>query len=458
MEVYLDPGVLAPSVKYNFNEIAAMVQGARAVDIAGWDADFNSPSDNYPYAQLIAALHARGILAYAWLEPPFVDLAMWQDYPNCREKTETGRDAKVDWRDLESLETPACFQIAWQRWTKVLTGYDWDGVNIAELYFEPNYLAANFTPFSPAALAQFGHNPMTDFEAFLTFRTDLVTTLNKEMLEQANGLPNASHLDFELTVIDSLLSPSSAVEVGSSVPALAGVAVHGGASLEIEDPFTVWSAGPLRYFKVTAELKALVPTNSAVIDLNVVDRPGARPTSQMTGGELDLAVSSAASLSGRIGSYAVGTLTQQDIDMIPSAMAGTVKTTPTGLISPFTVIAHAPKVGPDARLLLDGKEWPTADGVAVVPAGQHSLTWLGGPAAGPGLTSFTGELSTAAVTARTLSLGYYSRPVAYAVVSAKPTSVTVDGQPATLNAEVDPGGGWSVLLPSGTHDIVLGFS
>ena len=136
LELYLDPGVLPPNIERNVDAVAALAQGARVVDVAAWDTNFTDPAQDYPYAALIQALHARGILAYAWLEPPFVDLAMWQKQPQCREKTETGQDAHPYWRDLISLETPACFNLAWQQWTPVIEGNPWDGVNVAELYFE----------------------------------------------------------------------------------------------------------------------------------------------------------------------------------------------------------------------------------------------------------------------------------------------------------------------------------
>ena len=247
LELYLDPGVLPPNIERNVNAVAALAQGARVVDVAAWDTNFTDPSQDYPYAALIQALHARGILAYAWLEPPFVDLAMWQNQPQCREKTETGQDAHPYWRDLISLETPACFNLAWQQWTPVIEGNPWDGVNVAELYFESPQHPAAFTPFSPGALKLFGRDPRTNMAAFMKFRVQLVTELNGEMLTRLNSLPHASDLDLELTVIDSKLDPTEAYDVGSDVTQLAGVAQKGGASLELEDPFTTWSEGPLRY-------------------------------------------------------------------------------------------------------------------------------------------------------------------------------------------------------------------
>ena len=457
LELYLDPGVLPPNIARNVDAVAALAQGARVVDVAAWDTNFTDPSRDYPYAALIQALHARGILAYAWLEPPFVDLAMWQNQPQCREKTETGQDAHPYWRDLISLETPACFNLAWQQWTPVLEGNSWDGVNVAELYFESPQNPAAFTPFSPAALKLFGRDPRTHMAAFMKFRVQLVTELNGEMLTRLNSLPQASRLDLELTVIDSKLDPTEAYDVGSNVTQLASVAQKGGASLQLEDPFTTWSDGPLRYNQLTPELKELVQPGSGLIDLNIVNRNGARPTAKMTGGELDLAASSAAAFSGRMGAYAIGTIPAADQAALPSAMAATAQTTYTGIVTPWTVTVHAPPTGPDTSVTVDGTPWPSAGGTAIVPAGEHRIVWSNSPAPGPGLTGFTGELSSASVSANAMTLAYGSHAVAYAVVTQRPATLVVDGTAQAANDVADPNGGWTLALPKGTHRVSITF-
>ena len=457
LELYLDPGVLPPNIEHNVNAVAALAQGARVVDVAAWDTNFTDPSQDYPYAALIQALHARGILAYAWLEPPFVDLAMWQNQPQCREKTETGQDADPYWRDLISLETPACFNLAWQQWTPVIEGNPWDGVNVAELYFESPQNPAAFTPFSPGALKLFGRDPRTNMAAFMKFRVQLVTELNSEMLTRLNSLPQASRLDLELTVIDSKLDPTEAYDVGSDVTQLAGVAQKGGASLQLEDPFTTWSDGPLRYDQLTPELQQLVQPGSGLIDLNIVNRAGARPTAKMTGGELNLAVASAAAFSGRMGAYAIGTIPAADQAALPSAMAGTAQTTDTGIVTPWTVTVHAPPAGPDTSVTVDGTPWPSAGGTAIVPAGEHRIVWSNSPAPGPGLTGFTGELSSASISANAMTLAYSSRAATYAVVTQRPATLVVDGTAQAANAVADPTGGWTLALPKGTHRVNIGF-
>jgi hypothetical protein len=456
-EVFVDPGVL-PADARDPALIADRLKraGARVAELAGWNYDFNDPANDYDYAALIKSLHARGILAYLWLEPPFVTLRLWQDHPECREKTQTGRDAMVDWRSLIALEDPACFALATQSWTRVVTSVPWDGVNVAELYFEPPWKAANYTPFSRAALAQFGRDPSADPAGFARFRTDLVTSLNRRVLAFLNGLPNADRRTLELTVIDDTLDPTQGPAVGSNVKQLAAVARHAGASLIVEDPFTTWTDGPLRYDKLGPHVASLMPAGDALLDVNVVDRDGARPTSKMTGAELSLALGSAAGPLGSVALYSLGTLGANDIAAVPGALASGVSTTDLGTYGRQTVTVRSPL--PSAgRLTIDSIPWPAANGTAIVPPGNHLLKWSRGSPAGPGLASFTGELATARVTERTLELTYFSRPETLAAVTQEPRSLQIDGAATALEVQIDPAGGFVVRLPRGRHVALLRF-
>jgi hypothetical protein len=456
-ELFVDPGVLPPAAR-DPARIAQVLKraGTRVAQIAGWNYDFNDPANDYDYAGLVDALHKRGILAYLWLEPPFVTLRLWQDHPECREKTMTGRDARVDWRSLIALEDPSCFALATESWTRIVTSVPWDGVNIAELYFEPPWKAANYTPFSRAALTQFGRDPNADPAGFVRFRTELVTSLNRRVLAFLNGLPNAKGRALELTVIDDTLDPAQGDAVGSNVKQLAAVARQAGASLIVEDPFTTWTDGPLRYDKLGPHVASLMPAGDALLDVNVVDRAGARPTSKMTGAELTLALGSAAAPRGSVALYSLGTLGAGDVAAVPGALASSVATTDLGTYGRQTVTVTSPSPS-DGRLKIDNIEWPAANGTAIVPPGNHVLTWSSGAPAGPGLASFTGELGTARVTESTLELTYSSRPETLAVVTGKPRSLQIDGAAAALRVQADPAGGFVVRLPRGRHVALLRF-
>jgi hypothetical protein len=460
-EIFVDPGGLSKSLESDPTAIAALAaeSGARIAEIAAWDYDFTNPADDYDYSALIDALHARGILAYAWLEPPFVTLRLWQDHPECREKTESGRDALVGWRSLIALEDPACFKLAATSWSKVLDAHQWDGVNFAELYFQPESSGAtNYTPFSAAALKLFGHNPATDPTGFATFRTDLVTSLDKKVLEFANGLTNATHLGFELTVIDNTLDPIAGNAVGSNIDQLAMVAKSEGASLMVEDPASTWADGPLRYDKLGPHVASLMPPQDSLLDVNVVDRVGygARPTLAMIGSELDLALDSATAHLGRVGIYALGTLSSQDLGEIPAAMAASTATTDLGIYGHWTVKVTAPAHG-DNHLTVDGLAWPAAGDTALVPPGNHVLDWSHQATAGPGLVSFTGQIGTASTSRTSLRFSYDTHPDGLVVVNRRPVSLLIDGSAAKLSVIADPAGGFVVRVPAGTHRATIGF-
>jgi hypothetical protein len=447
-DVYLDPGSLHNAVSAKPDDLAERLAGARAVHIAAWNADNQDPKFDYDYQALISALHARGVLAYAWLEPPFVSLRFWLEHPECRERTATGRDALVDWRRLIALEDPNCFRLATPVFSRVVSSWPFDGVDVAELYFEPDRKPEDFTPFHPSALAQFDRDPNADPAGFRAFRTQLVTDLNSKMLKFLNGLPHADQLDFQLTVVDNKLDPALGTQVGSDIDALAKVAKENGATLQVEDPFTVWTQGPLRYDALEPALRSLMPVGFAYPDVNVVDREAGYPTRTMTGAEFDLAVSSAGRGAGRVALYSAGTIAPADMAHMSAALGATAVVFDDGVESPWAVTVRAPGGASFTRLKVDGHQWPAAAGVAVVPAGAHRLEWSKGAPAGPGLSRFTGELGTASLSASRMTLHYDSRAIPYAVV---------DRPPRGRSSVANPGGGYTVRLPPGRHEVTLSF-
>jgi hypothetical protein len=169
----------------------------------------------------------------------------------------------------------------------------------------------------------------------------------------------------------------------------------------------------------------------------------------MTGAELDLAVASAGFGAGRVALYSAGTIGAADLAQVPGALAAGAATFDDGVQAPWGVTVRAPGGAGFRRLKVDGRQWPAGPGVAVLPAGTHRVEWSTGPAAGPGLLRFTGELATASVTGSQIKLRYDSRAVSYAVV---------DRRPVGTASVVDPAGGYSVRLPPGRHDVTLAFA
>jgi hypothetical protein len=444
-EIYLDPGTLSGTPE----QLAEHLAGARTVLVAGWNSGFLDPSFDYPYDRLIRALHERGVRVYAWLEPPLVNLGMWTQHPECREKDSSGQDAVDDWRRLIALEDPGCFELAWNEWSRLLTQHDFDGVDVAELYYR-----SPAVPYHPSALAQFGLDPATHQTQWLRFRRDLVTRLNREIVDRIRSL--GKPLDIELTVIDSQLDPELGLRVGSDVLQLAEVARSTGASLQVEDPYTTWTRGPSRYEALTKNVKALMPGRRVFFDINVVPREYDHPTSTMTGAELDLSIANAGRASGRVALYAAGTMLAGDLEHVDGALAGSAVTDDGRVSAPWSVTVASPQAG-FRRLLVDGKHWPSARGRATIPAGRHSIAWQPGTDSTPALLDLAGELSSLRASSNSLSFAYSSLGTAWAIVDREPGSLAIDGSAADVETLADPAGGYALRLPSGRHEVRAAF-
>src|SRR5438034_387141 len=123
--------------------------GIGALHVAAWH--FEAPDrerDRYLH-DLIVACHRKGILVYAWLELPHVGEKFWNDHPEWREKTAVLQDAQLDWRKLMNLTNRDCFRAVSQSVKTLIERFNWDGVNLAELYFESLEGAANPARFTP---------------------------------------------------------------------------------------------------------------------------------------------------------------------------------------------------------------------------------------------------------------------------------------------------------------------
>src|SRR5262249_31835784 len=173
--------------------------GIGALHVAAWH--FNEPDrerDQY-LLDLIVACHRQGILVYAWLELPHVSEKFWADHPEWREKTAALQDAQLDWRKLMNLTNRVCFRTVSQDVQSLIRRFDWDGVNLAELYFESLEGAANparFTPMNDDVRRMFrethGFDPVELFStrkdaaslrAFLDFRAELARRMQQDWME-----------------------------------------------------------------------------------------------------------------------------------------------------------------------------------------------------------------------------------------------------------------------------------
>src|SRR5262245_32994008 len=172
--------------------------GIAALHVAAWHFFESDPEQDAYLARLIQAAHREGVLVYAWFERPHVSEKFWLRHPEWREKTALLQDAHLDWRKLMNLRNRDCFRAVSAGVADLMSRFDWDGVNLAELYFESLEGIANpgrFTPMNEDVRAAFrarsGFDPVelwtTRADAasrrqFLEFRAELARSMQEEWL------------------------------------------------------------------------------------------------------------------------------------------------------------------------------------------------------------------------------------------------------------------------------------
>ena len=145
--------------------------GISALHAGAWAFVESQPDSDEYLRNFIAACHRHGILVYAWLELPHVSDAFWKKHPEWREKTAHLKDAHVNWRLLMNLVNPDCERAAVAAIRDMMLRFDWDGVNLAEIYFdgiEGVKKPSEFTPMNQDVRREFqashGFDPLELFE------------------------------------------------------------------------------------------------------------------------------------------------------------------------------------------------------------------------------------------------------------------------------------------------------
>jgi hypothetical protein len=453
--------------------------GISALHIAAWhNMEPDDERDLY-LRGLIAACHRNAILTYAWLELPHVSEKFWADHPEWREKTGLGQDAKLDWRKLMNLEDPACRKAVEAQVQGLLERFDWDGVNLAELYFESLEGVSNpsrFTPmndnvraafkqsagldpkllFDPASANAAGRDPAS-LRKFLDFRAHLVTEMQSQWMDTAMRIRERKPwLDIVLTHIDDRFEPGVRDALGADVAKTLPLAEARGVKVIIEDPAPLWNLGAERYTQLAAKYAELTPNKPAAnfaVDINIVDRyQDVYPTKKQTGVELFELVHSAAASFYQVALYFESSLEKQDLMLLPAAATMARITHPTADELDVTT-PQACRILWTGAVEMDGKPWPVQSPVAVLtPAGHHRLTpGVSSPGAPAGLhiSDFNGDVQTAQTTRTGVELAYKSQTRAIATLDAAVTTVEVDGSLFWL-----PIGGEKpqfFVLPAGQH-------
>jgi hypothetical protein len=444
--------------------------GISALHVAAWHFYDSDPEGDAYLKRLIAACHANGILIYAWLELPHVSEKFWDDHPQWREKTAVLQDAQLDWRKLMNLNNPDCFRAAAAGVKDLIGRFDWDGVNLAELYFESLEGLSNpsrFTPMNDNVRAQFraagGFDPIELFQtrkdapsqrAFLDFRARLARDMQQQWLAEIESIRGTrNYLDLVLTHVDDRLDTSMRDAIGADSAQLLPLLESHNFTFLIEDPATVWNEAPQRYEEIARRYRPLTPRQDRLaIDLNIVDRyQNVYPTKQQTGAELFEVVHSAAGAFSQVALYFENSILSPDLSLLPASAAVVTRVETIGpklmVDSPRGVGLRWP--GP---AMVDGLPWPVRTGSLIfLPACAHSGE-AGTSSPALEVTHFNGELTSAqSVDRNTIELSYKSTARAIAILNQKPVSVEIDG----AATQPDPAGPNAIFLPRGQHLITI---
>jgi hypothetical protein len=440
--------------------------GISALHVAAWHYYEADPSRDAYLAKLIEACHREGIQVYAWLELPHVSDRFWEEHPEWREKTAVLQDAQLDWRKLMNLANHDCLQ-AVKAGVKQLAGrFNWDGLNLAELYFESLEGVSNpsrFTPMNKDVREEFQHgygfDPIEIFgsrkdaasrQAFLDFRASLARRIQEQWLGELESLREQKpYLDLVLTHVDDRFDTETRNAIGADAARVLPLLDKHRFTFLIEDPATIWHLGPQRYHAIAERYRALTPrSDELAIDLNIVDRyQNVYPTKQQTGTELLQLVHNAAANFHRVALYFESSLTGPDLKLLPAASAAATRAAQNGSKTTIGSLAGVgvPWKGP---ALVDGQLWPVADNDTVwLPAGPHTVE-PSELASGARLVRLTGDLLSArTVSSETIEFTYQSGARAIAVFDRRPKRLQVDG------AEQNPerAGPFTMLLPPGRH-------
>jgi hypothetical protein len=444
--------------------------GIAALDVAAWHFCDSDPQQDAYLRKLIETCHREGILVYAWLELPHVSEKFWADHPEWREKTAILQDAQLDWRKLMNLANRDCFRVVSAGVRQLMGRFDWDGVNLAELYFESLEgmgNASRFTPMNDDVRAEFrqksGFDPLDLFGSrqdqasrrlFLDFRSDLARRIQEEWLGEVEGIRRQKpYLDVVLTHVDDRLDTGMRDAIGADAARVLPLLDTHSFTFLIEDPATVWNQGPERYRSIAERYRPLTAHREKLaIDLNIVERyQNVYPTKQQTGTELFELIHQAARSFQRVALYFENSLLPPDLALLGAASAAVTRVERMG---PKLVIDSVSGVGVPWRgpALVDGQPWPAADQETLwLPAGPHSIE-----AAESGssvhLLALNGDLKAARnLGAGTIEFSYQSAARAIAIFDRVPRKLVIDG----LEATPVSAGPKTLLLPMGQHVVTL---
>jgi hypothetical protein len=456
--------------------------GIQDLHVGAWDFFDGDPDAEVYLHKLVDACHRNGILVYAWLELPHVSTTFWKRHPEWREKTATGRDAHIDWRYLMNLSDPECFRAVAAGLEKLLRRFDWDGVNLSELYFDSptgKTNPASFTPLNPFVRSEFkqrsGIDPVdffkkhssfywkrnaTAWKSFVEYRVALERDLNERFIQLLSGFRSSfsPNLDIVVTYVDNIYDSGMREAVGADVGMMFGLLDRYDFTLVLEDPGTVWHLGPHRYAELAQTYAQMTRHAGQLgIDINIIERDvQTYPTQKQTGTEFLELFSQAGRHFRTVMAYSEKTMLPQDADLVSCALASGAhgKVARHGIQVNATVPIVYQSGLKQAAFEVDGIPWPCSDGGDVrLPPGSHSISISRDRGLHRShLVKLNGDLAGARyVDGKTIEFSYSTKRRAIAIFDRTPQSLQVDKDAPVITATA-----W-IMLPRGSHKVRAGF-
>ncbi len=444
--------------------------GIGALHVAAWhNFEPDAQPDDY-LRKLIAACHRNGILVYAWLELPHVSERFWADHPEWREKTALLQDAQLDWRKLMNLQNAAAFDAVAKGTRGLLERFDWDGINLAELYFESLEGFSNparFTPMNEEVRREFqqsggGFDPLTLFQTaspdagqlrvFLNYRAELARRMQAKWIAEIEAVRRMKpDLDLVLTHVDDRFDTRMRELIGADATKVLPLLDQHDFTFLIEDPATIWNLGPERYPQIAERYRPLTDHfEKLAIDINIVERyQDVYPTKQQTGIELFQLVHLAAKAFPQVALYFENSILTPDLPLLAAASASVDRLERDG--NRLTVGArYGVGVRWQGPATVNGRLWPVHDAdILWLPPGASRVE-PASKAAPVAVLDFNGGLQSAQVVENGVELSYRSSSRAIAVLNVKPRAMELDGareEPKVIESD----GKFVVMLPRGQH-------
>jgi hypothetical protein len=458
--------------------------------VAGWH---KYPKYTYDYKRLVDLAHANGILVYVWLEPPQVSQKFWQDHPEWREKNFKGEDVRPSWRYPVALTDDRCLTAVTEEYATLLESFDWDGVNLAELYFEAGRGFDEprlFTPMHESARNEFRLRYGIDLRAIFTpssvaywkthpgvgnnvtaYRVAKLEAIYRRLLNRFGDVAGRRKgFEIIVTAMDSYGSPEVRENIGVDMTSILRLQREFGFALQVEDPEVRWSTDPARYVTMGARYAGhLGGEQKLLLDLNILgfrkqEMVTPFPTLTQTGTESFQMVRSASVGAPRSTIYAESSVNPQDMVFLANAYAGRVHYERTGsgyaVDAPHSFTLRLP--ADVTEILLDDVPIsPVRDNRYAIPAGSHTVipvrTVSGGFSSHqfyPRILSIAGTLLSCTSDMRSVAFRYESDGRCLVMVNGEPSGVRVDGESMPFHS-MKGNDGYSLFLPPGRHRVEI---